>query len=235
MYEEALRFCGDNPFVLQAYGVFQQKQGDLRRAMDLFDAAIKHGPKHSAAWLAKAQLLWELGRKREARECFQTAVSSNPTNEVLWHAWGVAEKRDGNFGVARKLLRKATEINPRNSFCWHAWAVMEQELANADLAVQLYQNALKAFPNSSHTYQAWALLEKERGHWDVAFKVRPSVRRLLFPNEVCLSHAWPLVLDSTDATLHPSNPFPSPQSAFPPRHREAAVGRRRLPTLRSGA
>lgn len=71
IYEDGLRFCGDNPFVLQAYGVFQQKQGDLRRAMDLYDAAIKFGPKHSAAWLAKAQLLWELGRKREARECFQ--------------------------------------------------------------------------------------------------------------------------------------------------------------------
>lgn len=83
--------------------------------MELFDAAIKQGPRHSASWLAKAQLLWELGRKREARECFQTAVQSNTDNEVLWHAWGVAEKRDGNFGVARKLLRKATEINPRQA------------------------------------------------------------------------------------------------------------------------
>ena len=156
IFEEGLKWCGENPFVLQAYGVFEQKNGvrsisslppslpgspqneqenrklipsslppslpsslppspsqDLRKAMELFDAAIKQGPKHSASWLAKAQLLWELGRKREARECFQTAVQSNTDNEVLWHAWGVAEKRDGNFGVARKLLRKATEINPR--------------------------------------------------------------------------------------------------------------------------
>lgn len=171
IYEEGLKWCGENSFVLQAYGVFEQKNGDLRKAMELFDAAIKQGPRHSASWLAKAQLLWELGRKREARECFQTAVQSNTDNEVLWHAWGVAEKRDGNFGVARKLLRKATEINPRNSFCWHAWAVMEQELRNQDLAVDLYQNALKAFPNSSHTYQAWACLEKERGNWDLAFSL----------------------------------------------------------------
>lgn len=197
VYEEALRWCADNPFVLQAYGVFQQRNGvsggarsgrgadcvqvsrreegwgvtkkahgsgearipsrkhegsacigrahrcrssshpslapslppfpppspflktppsppkNLRKAMELFDAAIRHGPKHSAAWLGKAQLLWELGRKREARGYFQTAVQSNPENEVLWHAWGVAERREGNFGVARKLLRKATEINPR--------------------------------------------------------------------------------------------------------------------------
>ena len=51
IYEEALRYCADNPFVLQAYGVFEQKNGDLRKAMELYDAAIKKGPKHSASWL----------------------------------------------------------------------------------------------------------------------------------------------------------------------------------------
>lgn len=89
IYEDALRFCADNPFVLQAYGVFQQKQGDLRRAMDLYDMAIKHGPKHSAAWLAKAQLLWELGRKREARECFQVRFLMSGVRVHIVFGWSL--------------------------------------------------------------------------------------------------------------------------------------------------
>lgn len=40
----------------QAYGVFEQRGGNLRRAMELFNQALSADPKHSATWLAKAQV-----------------------------------------------------------------------------------------------------------------------------------------------------------------------------------
>ena len=40
-----------------------------QRAMDLYDAAIRQGPKHSAAWLAGAGLRSMSRRTRNPRDC----------------------------------------------------------------------------------------------------------------------------------------------------------------------
>lgn len=40
----------------QAYGIFEQRGGNNRRAMDLYNMAIRVDERHSAAWLAKAQV-----------------------------------------------------------------------------------------------------------------------------------------------------------------------------------
>jgi hypothetical protein len=41
---------------VQAYGIFEQRGGNNRRAMDLYNMAIRVDERHSAAWLAKAQV-----------------------------------------------------------------------------------------------------------------------------------------------------------------------------------
>ena len=173
-----LKLSPENPYLLQALGMHEQRQHNYEKALTIFNTCIKTNPKHTAAYVSKGNLL---GREyginsaniASARACYQKAVKIDPSNEVAWHAWGMFERKiTKSFKLAATLLAKATEINPRGGRCWHAWAMLEwKDNKNIDFARSLFQRAIRAYEKNGHSYQAWACLEKEQGDYEVAFKL----------------------------------------------------------------
>ncbi|KAA8493799.1 PsbB mRNA maturation factor Mbb1, chloroplastic [Porphyridium purpureum] len=111
IFEEALRHCHDNVFLLQAFAVFESKNGNVSRARTLFTKANELDPANPYVFQAWGLLEQRAGNRRAAREMYSRCVSIRPQSQVCL-AWGTLESREGNVERARELFRLALRIAP---------------------------------------------------------------------------------------------------------------------------
>ena len=67
-----------NPYLLQGFGVLEEREGDLPRAMELYKEATARDPSHTASWIAGGRLEKRLRRVQAARDRYQRAVEAEP-------------------------------------------------------------------------------------------------------------------------------------------------------------
>jgi tetratricopeptide (TPR) repeat protein len=171
-----------NPYLLQAWGVFEEKAGNLERAKGLYETATRADPTHCASWVALG--LWEQRIGRDfyaARECFQKGATADPDNYYVWHVWGVLEKEARDYDAARECFRAGVKANSRNAATYVVWGVLEEQLRNHSTAVDLFERAHKANPKNAHALVAHAVAAdragdngKARDLLDTALEVRPK-------------------------------------------------------------
>lgn len=164
IFQNALQACPRNPYLLQALGVLEEKQGDLTAARRLFAEATRADASHVASWIARGQLEAKLRHVAEARLCYRKAVEANPNSHYAWHCLGMLERNLGNIENARALFARSVDANPRNAASYQAWAVMESKQGNLDQAVGLFRRALGVSPMNTQVMQAWACVEGRRGN-----------------------------------------------------------------------
>jgi tetratricopeptide (TPR) repeat protein len=170
-----------NPHLLQGWGVFEERSGNLARAKGLFEAATHADPSHCASWVALG--LWEQRHARDlyaARECFQKGANADPQNYYVWHVWGMLEQSMRNVAVARECFQTGVKANPQNAPTYVAWGVLEARLRNYTIAEQLFLHAQRANPRNAHALVAHAVLAtrggrqaKARALLDMALAVKP--------------------------------------------------------------
>lgn len=170
-----------NPFLLQAWGVFEEREGKLERAKGLYEAALRADEGHCASWVALG--LWEARYGRDAykaRECFRTGAegSDGSHNYYIWHVWGVLERSLGEVDEARRLFQKGVDINPANGSTYVVWAALEEEEGNYAEAIALFEKAEKASPKNVHALIAHAAAI-ERGPEKDLEKARSLLTRAL--------------------------------------------------------
>src|ERR1043165_6602969 len=99
-----------DPVKLFEKGQDAHAKNDLKRAIELYDAAIKLKPEFPEAEFQKAMALLMINRKPEAIEAFQRAVSERPNWALAYAKFGSQLAFAGDSDTqAEPVLRKAIE------------------------------------------------------------------------------------------------------------------------------
>ena len=167
-FAEGARCCVGNAYVLQAWGVFEQRIGNTRRALELFQSAVATDPKHCASWVALGLWYQRFARNyTRASECFGRGAEADSKNYYLWHVWGVLERERRNYAAARRCFKNGIEANPRNGATYVAYGALEASLGRLENAEKLYMKAHKVAPRNAHAFVSHANVAERlgrRGH-----------------------------------------------------------------------
>lgn len=178
LFERALKANSRDAGVLQPYGLYVAKLGDIDSARDLLRRATEVNKRHAPAWQAWGVMETREGYPEEARNIFQQGIwacaqlgggqSGGYSCARLWQGWGVLEASECDFAAARRCFSRALDADNRNVAAITAWTNMEERIGNLDDARSLFKRSLKKFtPGTDETSQLWRayeLMEQRTGN-----------------------------------------------------------------------
>ena len=115
--------------------------GDVDKALELAQLAVRATPKRSAAWnvLGRAQL--RAGKRKSAIESFERAVELNPRNSYARNNLGLAFIYDKHFDEAVDALEEAVELEPVTPYMWNNLGMAYEQLDRLEEARDAYSKA----------------------------------------------------------------------------------------------
>jgi tetratricopeptide (TPR) repeat protein len=118
-----------DPIKLFERGQDAHAKNDYKKAIELYEAAIKIKPEFPEAEFQRAMALLFTNRKAEALEGFNRAVALRPDWAMAYSKFGSFLGSYGNDPVkAEPILRRAIELDPKDDF---AMTILAENRANA--------------------------------------------------------------------------------------------------------
>lgn len=166
--ERELKKAGLPPsaYVYTAWASMEyQKAGDIRRARELFKAAVGVDPKCSAAWLQLGVMEAKKENWKEAQSCFEAVLKFDQRNSRVLQAYALMESKrpDGSSRKAIDLFERALQANPRDAGVYQAYALYVAELGDIDAARDLLRRGTRVDKRHAPAWQAWGVLETRHG------------------------------------------------------------------------
>jgi tetratricopeptide (TPR) repeat protein len=152
--------------VYTAWAALECEANDIRRARQLYKAALDVDPRSSVAWLQLGVMEADEENWNEAETCFETALKFDRRNSRLLQAYALMETKrpNGNSRKAIGLLERALKANPRDAGVLQAYALYVAELGDVDAARDLLRRGAEANKRHAPVWQAWAVLETRHGN-----------------------------------------------------------------------
>ncbi|KAK8947180.1 hypothetical protein KSP39_PZI007230 [Platanthera zijinensis] len=154
---------GENSYIWQCWAVLEHKVGNVRKARELFDAAIVADKRHVAAWHGWAVLEINQGNLNKARNLLDKGLKYSGGNEYIYQTLAILEAKENRFDRARYLFQQATQCNPKSCASWLAWAQVEIQGGNNQMARELFEKAVQSSPKNRFAWHVWAIFEASQG------------------------------------------------------------------------
>jgi Tfp pilus assembly protein PilF len=149
--EDQVKFYMQNqpsePDGYYAMGVIHYKNGDLPKAIELWEKALSVDNNHASSWCNKGLALYLLGKKDEALASIEKALSIKTANTNLYRFLrGCINYDTGNKDEAFKDLKYLAELIPATTIGLTSSAIMLAEEQKWDEALEKANSALKIEP-----------------------------------------------------------------------------------------
>jgi tetratricopeptide (TPR) repeat protein len=153
-----------DPIKLFERGQDAHAKNDYKKAIELYDAAIKIKPEFPEAEFQRAMALLVTNRKDEAIEGFNRAVALRPDWAMAYSKFGSFLGSYGNDPVkAEPILRRAIELNPKDDFAMIVLAEIRARGGDLTEALRLAQSATSQPTANSATWRKRAFVEDMAG------------------------------------------------------------------------
>ena len=167
--DRELKLAGKKPssHVYTAWAALEYRgAGDVRRARELFKAALKVDKRCSAAYLQLGVMEADSGNWEEAQNCFETVLKFDQRNSRVLQAYALMETKrpDGDSRKAIGLFERALKAKPRDAGVLQAYGLYVAQLGDIDAARDLLMRATKVNKRHSAAWQAWGVLETKEGN-----------------------------------------------------------------------
>jgi tetratricopeptide (TPR) repeat protein len=136
-FRAALALAPNDPEVLTGLAQVFRRQGQLRDAVLLCDAAIRANPGYAHAWLERGFVLASGGSMQLARDCYTRVIELEPGNAPAHAGLASILARDGDSAAGRTHANTALAADPGNVIATGALATMELEAGHAKAARDL--------------------------------------------------------------------------------------------------
>ncbi|PWT75160.1 MAG: hypothetical protein C5B60_05730 [Chloroflexi bacterium] len=127
-------------------GMIQNMVGSHKAAANNFALILKSDPQSVAAWIMKAEALYQYGKVTEAFEALDHVVELDPANSLQWQIRGRAWGRAGQWQNALAAFEQSLSLEPVSAACWydkgkalHYLRDYEEALVALDRSLELYQ------------------------------------------------------------------------------------------------
>jgi tetratricopeptide (TPR) repeat protein len=124
------------------------RNGDLARAGDLFETAVKSAPQFAEAYLNLGLVREEQRRHEDAIVSFQKALKLKPGLRGANLFLGVAEFRSNRLDAAIQSLKKETAVSPKDANAWMWLGVVELEKGDGPAAAAALDKAAELAPDN---------------------------------------------------------------------------------------
>ena len=102
----------DDIDAIMAEGIIAMQQGDLRRALSMFDRVVARAPDFAEGWNKRATVHYMAGRFNASVLDIQQTLTLEPRHFGALSGMGLIYDALGNGAAALKVWEKALEINP---------------------------------------------------------------------------------------------------------------------------
>ena len=114
-FEQELRLDPTNANAAYELAEIQRKAGDLIKAQELFELALKHYPEFEEAHLGLGRVLLSVNKPADGIAHIQKAISLNPDNEVSFFHLSQGYKALGNTAEQQKALGEYKRLQARRA------------------------------------------------------------------------------------------------------------------------
>ncbi len=161
---------------LIAQGNALQSNGQLKAALQCYEAAIRQAPKMARAHLNRGNILLASGDAQAALMAYETALSHDPAYAAAHYNTGNALVTVGRRADALAAYRRAIALKPDFVDAEVALGAALDDLGQFDAAVASYRRALALQPDYAQVHSNLGNALKELGQFDGA---AASYRRAL--------------------------------------------------------
>jgi tetratricopeptide (TPR) repeat protein len=135
-------------------------KGDIMKALDLYDKALKLDPNNVDAWNNKGYLLTNLGKPEDGLQCCEKATELDGTRGMAWNNKGFAQYRLGRIPDARRSFEKAIEVDKGLALSWYNLGILVGNQGGIDEAIHYFDKALEIDPNFDAAKQSKTICEQ---------------------------------------------------------------------------
>jgi len=167
--EEAEEHFGElvgDPNTYVELGNVDLLKGNVKKALEMYDKALKLDENNVDAWNNKGYLLTNLGRTEEGLSCCEKATDLDPERGMAWNNLGFAQYRLGKIPDARRSFEKAVEIEPELALAWYNLGILVGNQGGIDEAVFYFETAVKLEPNFQAAKQSMEVCEQFKEYSD---------------------------------------------------------------------
>ncbi len=179
--EHALAVTERNYVAHDHLGLLFQKQKDLARAREHYEATIAIAPRLVDAHSNLGAVFAELGERGRAIECFQEALRLQPDSLVARLSWGFLCEREGDQLQALEHYELAARDHPSSAAAWSKVGDALFALGRYEPARAAYARALELEDElaAAHAGLGLALIELGQGleaeaHLGEALRLQPD-------------------------------------------------------------
>ena len=149
-----------DPIKLFERGQDAHAKGDIKLAIQLYEAAIKLKPEFPEAEFQRAMIMVGTDRQAEAVDGFKRAVALRPDWAMAYSKFGIALSRPGTFDRdAEPILRRAIELDAQDLQGTVALAFVRQRAGDYKEAATLIRTATELKGATAQTWQQRAFIE----------------------------------------------------------------------------
>jgi tetratricopeptide (TPR) repeat protein len=160
---ETQRYNADRVEARVNLGTFYGSRGDVVKAEQELNAAIRLEPSFAPAYVNLADLFRVLGRDAEGERVLRDGLDVAPRSGILRYALGLALVRMKRTGESLGELERATALEPGNVRFAYVYAVALHSSGRVDAAIGTLEKALTAHPGDVNVRAALASFKQSRG------------------------------------------------------------------------
>jgi len=162
-FVETQRYNADRVEARVNLGTFYGSRGDVVKAEQELNAAIRLEPSFAPAYVNLADLFRVLGRDAEGERVLRDGLDVAPRSAILRYALGLALARMKRTGESVGELERATALEPGNVRFAYVYAVALHSAGRVDAAIETLEKALTAHPGDANVRAALASFKQSRG------------------------------------------------------------------------
>ncbi|MEM0979589.1 MAG: serine/threonine-protein kinase, partial [Cyanobacteria bacterium P01_H01_bin.58] len=146
---------------------FRQRYTSAREALNALNAAVCPAPPSPqllstlppqtatahAAWLERADELFQKNRFEEAALAYEKVIHAQPTAMTAWFKLGIALENLGRYAEAIVAYQQVTQQQPEDYLAWLNMGKALEHLQRYEEALDTYEQVLRIQPDN---YWAWA-------------------------------------------------------------------------------
>jgi tetratricopeptide (TPR) repeat protein len=173
----AYEALANRPEALVAFATFEAAEGDVSKAVRLYEQALRIEPRAVTARANLADTRRRLGEEGRAEDLLREGLALDDSSAALHHALGLSLVRSGRPDEALKELRRASGLAPDNPRFAYVLGIALNSMGKQADAVKVLREAHARFDRDFDIAMALATVLRDGGDQDGALEIAYSLAR----------------------------------------------------------
>jgi predicted CXXCH cytochrome family protein len=174
---KAYESLANRPEALVALATFEAAEGDVSKAVRLYEQALRVEPRAVTARANLADTLRRLGEEARAEDLLREGLALDESSAALHHALGLSMVRSGQPEAALTELRQAAELAPDNPRFAYVLGIALNSMGQQAAALRVLQDAQARFDGDFEIALALATILRDSGDQEGALEIAYSLAR----------------------------------------------------------